>query len=75
MESLTLDNEYVVEFSADNWSLKVCVQGVQANEGQDEGDVAIWLANVLMWHDLGFRPMDIATEIEYWKEPTLEERG
>ena len=72
MESL-LDNEYVVTFSADNWSLTVCVQGVQANEKADEGDVAIWLANAIIWHDLGFRPMDVATEIEYYKEPTPKE--
>jgi len=74
MESL-LDNEYVVTFSADNWSLTVCVQGVQANENADEGEVAIWLANSLMWLNAGFRPQDIATEIEYYKEPTPQEVG
>lgn len=67
-EASLLDNEYVVTFSADNWKLSVCVQGVQANEGADEGEVAIWLANSLMWLKLGFRPQDIAEEIEYYKE-------
>lgn len=74
-ETALLGNEYVVTFIADNWKLSVCVQGVQAENGEKEGDLAIWLANTLIFHSLGFRPLDIAEEIEYYKEPTPQEVG
>jgi len=67
-ETALLGNEYVVTFIADNWKLSVCVKGVQDYKCADEGELAIWLADNLMWHKLGFRPRDIAEVIEYYKE-------
>lgn len=63
-----LDSEYTVTFIGDYFSLTVNVQGVEAENSDDEGDVAIDLAANIIKSHYGWDIKQVSNDIEYWKQ-------